>query len=50
MKSDDTKAYYGEPSADLLAGKYLIFVDVNFIEYQDVGDVKAPLSLIQNSV
>ena len=52
MKSDDTKAYYGELPADLLAGKHLIFVYANIIEYQYVGDAKAPFygSLIQNSV
>ena len=43
MKSDDTKAYYGELPADLLAGKHLIFVYANIIEYQYVGDAKAPL-------
>ena len=43
MKSDDTKAYYGEFPADLCAGKHLIFIYTNIIEYQYVGDTKAHL-------
>ena len=43
MKSDETKAYYGELPADLLAGKHLIFVNANIIECQCVGDAKALL-------
>ena len=43
MKSDETKAYYGELPADLLPGKHLIFVYANIIEHQYVGDAKAPL-------
>ena len=43
MKSDDTKAYYGEFPADLRAGKHLIFIYTNIIEYQYAGDTKAPL-------
>ena len=43
MKSDDTKAYYGEFPADLFAGKHLIFIYTNIIECQYVGDAKAPL-------
>ena len=49
MKSDDTKAYYGELPADLLAGKHLIFVNANIIEYQYVGDAKAPLLRVIDS-
>ena len=49
MKSDDTKAYYGELPADLLAGKYLLFVYANIIEYRYVGDVKAPLLRVIDS-
>ena len=45
MKSDETKAYYGEIPADLLTGKHLIFVYANTIEYQYVGDAKAPFFL-----
>ena len=43
MKNDDTKAYYGDFPADLCAGKHLIFIYTNIIEYQYVGDAKAPL-------
>ena len=42
MKSDETKAY-GEFPADLCAGKHLIFIYTNIIEYQYVVDTKAPL-------
>ena len=49
MKSDETKAYYGELPADLLAGKHLIFVYANIIEYQYVGDAKAPLLRVIDS-
>ena len=49
MKSDDTKAYYGELPTDLLAGKHLIFVYANIIEYQYVGDAKAPLLRVIDS-
>ena len=49
MKSDDIKAYYGELPADLLAGKHLIFVYANIIEYQYVGDAKAPLLRVIDS-
>ena len=49
MKSDDTKSYYGELPADLLAGKHLIFVFANIIEYQYVGDAKVPLLRVIDS-
>ena len=49
MKSDDTKAYYGEFPADLCAGKHLIFIYTNIIEYQWVGDTKAPLLRVIDS-
>ena len=49
MKSDDTKAYYGELPADLLAGKHLIFVYANIIEYQYVGDAKVLLLQVIDS-
>ena len=42
IKSDETKAYYGEFPADLCAGK-LIFIYTNIIGYQYVGDARAPL-------
>ena len=43
LKSDETKAYFGEFHADLCAGKHLIFIYTNVIEYQYVGDAKGPL-------
>ena len=49
MKSDDTKAYYGEFPADLCAGKHFIFIYTNIIEYQYVGDTKAPLLRVIDS-
>ena len=49
MKSDETKAYYGEFPADLCAGKLLIFIYTNIIEYQYVGDTKAPLLRVIDS-
>ena len=52
MKSDDTKAYYGEFLADLCAGKHLIFIYTNIIECQYVVTLRLPLCqlLIQNIV
>ena len=44
MKSDEIKAYYGE-----FAGKHLIFIYTNIIEYQYVVDAKAPLLRAINS-
>ena len=49
MKSDDTKAYYGEFPTDLCAGKHLIFIYNNVIEYQYVGDTKASLLRVIDS-
>ena len=49
MKSDETKAFYGEFPADLCAGKHLIFIYTNIIEYQYVGDAKAPLLRVIDS-
>ena len=49
MKSDDTKAYYGQFPADLCAGKHLIFIYTNIIDYQYVGDTKAPLLRVIDS-
>ena len=49
MKNDETRAYYGEFSADLCAGKHLIFIYTNIIENQYVGDVKAPLLRVIDS-
>ena len=49
MKSDDTKAYYGEFPADLCAGKHLICIYTNIIGYQYVGDTRAPFLRIIDS-
>ena len=49
MKSDETKAYFGEFPADLCAGKHLIFIYTNIIEYQYVGDAKALLLRVIDS-
>ena len=49
MKNDDTKAYYGDFPADLCAGKHLIFIYTDIIEYQHVGDAKAPLLRVIDS-
>ena len=49
MKSDETKAYYGKFPADLSAGKHLIFIYTSIIEYQYVGDTKAPLLRVIDS-
>ena len=48
MKSNETKAYYGEFPADLCAGKHLIFIYTNIIGYQYV-DAKAPLLRVIDS-
>ena len=49
MKSDETKAYFGKFPADLCTGKHLIFIYTNIIEYQYVGDAKAPLLCVIDS-
>ena len=49
MNSDETKAYFGELSADLCAGKHLTFIYKNIIQYQYVGDAKSPLLPAINS-
>ena len=43
------KAYYGEVPADLCAGRYIIFIYTKIIEYQYVGDAKAPLTRVIDS-
>ena len=43
MQKEDTKAFMGDFSADLCAGKHLIFIYTNIIDHQYVGDAKAPL-------
>ena len=49
MKKDETKAFMVDFLADLCAGKHLIFVYTNIIEYQYVGDAKAPLLRVIDS-
>ena len=49
MKKDDTKAFMSDFPADLCTGKHLIFIDTNIIEYQYVGDAKAPLLRVIDS-
>ena len=49
MKKDDTKFFMGDFPADLCAGKHLIFICTNIIEYQYVGDAKAPLLRVIDS-
>ena len=49
MKKDDSKAFMGDFPADLCAGKHLIFIYTNIIEYQYVGDAKAPLLRVIDS-
>ena len=43
MADDEEKTFVGDYPFDLSAGKQLIFNYVNIIEYQYVGDTKAPL-------
>ena len=43
MQKEDTKAFMGDFSADLCAGKHLIFIYTNIIDHQYVGNAKAPL-------
>ena len=49
MKKDDTEAFIGDFPADLCAGKHLIYIYTNIIEYQYVGDAKAPLVRVIDS-
>ena len=49
MKSDETKAYFGEFRNDLCSGKHLIFIYTTIIKYQYVGDAKAPLLRVIDS-
>ena len=49
MEKDDTKALMDDVPADLCAGKNLIFIYTNIIEYQYVGDAKAPLLRVIDS-
>ena len=45
----EAKAFVADYPFDLLAGKQLIFVYSNIIEYQHIGDTKAPLIRIIDS-
>ena len=49
MADDEEQISVGDYSFDLSAGKQLIFIYVNIIEYQYVGDTKAPLNRIIDS-
>ena len=49
MQKDDTKAFMGDFPADLCAGKPLICIYTNIIEYQYVGDAKAPVLRVIDS-
>ena len=49
-RSDEEKEpYNGDYPFDLLAGEQLIFVNTDIVEYQSVGDTKAPLILVIDS-
>ena len=43
IQKHDAKDFMGDFSADLCAGKHLIFIYINIIEHQYVGDAKAPI-------
>ena len=47
--ADDEEKKFGDYPFDLSAGKQLIFIYVNIIEYQYVGDTKAPLIRVIDS-
>ena len=49
MADDEEKTCVGDYPFDLSTGKQLIFFYVNLIEYQYVGDTKAPLIQVNNS-
>ena len=50
MTDEDLEPYKGDYPFDLLAGKQLIFVYTDIVEYQYVGDTKAPLiRVIENN-
>ena len=49
MADDEEKTFVGDYPFDLSAGKQLIFIYVNIIEYQYVGDTKAPLIRVIDS-
>ena len=49
MADDEEKNFVGDYPFDLSAGKQLIFIYVTIIEYQYVGDTKAPLIRVLDS-
>ena len=49
MADDKEKTFAADYPFDLSAGKQLIFIYVNTIEYQYVGDTKAPLTPVIDS-
>ena len=49
MTEEDLEPYKGDYPFDLLAGKQLIFVYTDIVEYQYVGDTKAPLIRVIDS-
>ena len=49
MADDEEKTFAGDYPFDLSAGKQLIFFYINIIEYQYVGDTKAPFIRVIDS-
>ena len=49
MSDGEAKAFVAHYPFDLLAGKHLIFVYSNVVEYQHIGDTKAPLIRVIDS-
>ena len=49
VADDEEKSFVGDYPFDLSSGKQLIFIYVNIIEYQYVGDTKAPLIRVIDS-
>ena len=49
MADDEEKTFAGDYPFDLSAGKQLIFIYVNIIEYQYVGDTKTPFIRVIDS-
>ena len=49
MADDEEKTFADDYPFDLSAGKQLIFIYVNVIEHQYVGDTKAPLIRVIDS-
>ena len=49
MADDEEKTLVGDYPFDLSAGKQVIFIYVNIMEYQYVDDTKAPLIRVMDS-